>query len=154
MHTAALVTMLARVCVSEAGFFAHDECAVIVSALTQQAADRGAPLPRQVCAYAPNSCNRRRQDARRWIAHLSHTRTTAPPGWFGNRASWQRYREHFADMRDVVQQTLDGDRAPVCAGYHWAARWCESCARRMRASGFRRLRCPTMRNAWYARGGR
>ncbi len=144
-----IILMLARVCVSEGGWEGHQECVVIVNALMEQAEDRGITLERQICAYAPNSCDRRRQDDRRWIAYMTPD-GRAPRGW--PRLNWERYRVRLAAMMVVAYRAYLGIEVSSCpAGYHWGSSWCSSCRRRMRQSGFRRIDCPIANNFWYAR---
>jgi hypothetical protein len=145
----ALSLMLARVCVSEAGWNGHEECTVIVHALVQQAHNRGIPLEQQICAYAPNSCDRDRQDGRRWISHLHPNRTSAPPGW--PRMSWAEYRAKFTGIMMLAYRSYMGEVPSACPqAYHWGSVYCEACRVRMRDSGFVRAGCG-LRNAWYRR---
>lgn len=143
-----LSLMLARVCVSEGGWNGHDECTVIVHALIEQATERGIPLRNQICAYAPNSCNRNRE-RRRWIAFLHPERRYAPPSW--PNLPWERYRARFASMMITAYRAYIGELPSACpGGYHWGAKWCRACRRRMRR-GFVRIECDIAANAWYAR---
>ena len=145
-----LSLMLARVCVSEGGWNGHDECVVIVNALQAQADQRGISLRRQICAYAPNSCNQERQDRRKWIAHLSPERRRPPPGW-PRGMRWEPRRAQFAAMMVVAYRALQGEISNPCPGaLHWGAPWCESCERRMRNSGMVRAGCGLL-NYWYRR---
>lgn len=142
--------MLARVCVSEAGWDAHDECAVIVHALNQQAIQRNVSLKRQICDYAPKSCDQERT-RRRWIAFLEPDRRTAPPGW--PRLPWEPYRAKFAGMVVTAWETMTGRRASPCPeAFHWGSRHCPACERRMRRR-FERIECVGMKNVWYRRRG-
>lgn len=150
MTSQAFITaiMLARVCVSEGGWNGHDECTVIVHALYEQARDRGVPIRRQICAYAPKSCNKNRV-RRRWIAHLHPERRAAPPGW--PRLSWEKYRPRFAAMVVTAYRASIGEIPSACpAALHWGAKWCRACKRRMRR-GFELMECPIALNAWYRR---
>lgn len=141
--------MLARVCVSEAGWQGHEECTVIVHALSNQAAERGIPLRRQICAYAPNSCDRDREDNRKWISHLHPEARRPPPGW--PRLSWETHRVRFVAMVITAYRAMIGELSSACPGaYHWGAHWCRACRERMRDSGYVRAGCE-MANAWWRR---
>lgn len=149
-ETFAIAIMLARVCVSEAGWQGHDECTVIVHSLTYQAHQREIPIRHQICAYAPNSCNRDREDRRRWIAHLHPERRYAPPGW-PRGLRWSQYRAYFTAMVMVAARAYRGEIPSACPGaVHWGATWCRRCRERMRASGYVRAGCG-LRNAWWRR---
>lgn len=153
MMTAAtfrIALMLARVCVSEAGWEGYDECTVIVHAFVYQAHERGISVDQQICAYAPNSCNRERTDPRRWIAHLHPERRTAPPGW-PRGMSWSEHRAKFTAMLLVASRAYRGTIPSACpTALHWGAQWCRPCRDRMRAAGFERAGCD-MANAWWRR---
>lgn len=147
-----LAVMLARVCVSEAGWTGHDECSVIVHALVQNAHQRDIPLESQICAYAPRSCDEDRDDGRRWIAHLHPNRRTPPPGW--PRMPWEVYRARFTAMVLVAHRAYLGEMYPPedCLGaLHWGSTHCRACRHRMRRSRFVQLPCSGMANLWYGR---
>ena len=148
-----LVLLLARVCFSEEGFN-HDACVTITHALIEQAEDRRIPLRTQICRYAPNSCDRHRMDDRRFISRLHPDRVYAPPGMSQRR--WNEFRIRFAALMVTAYRAYIGELYPTCGNqerlpYHWGAQDCTSCFRRMRRSGFRRLHCPQLANAWFWR---
>lgn len=150
-QTFAIAVMLARVCVSEAGWQGHEECTVIVHALVYQAQARDIPVQQQICAYAPNSCNPDRDDNRRWIAHLHPERRYAPPGW-PRGMRWSEHRAFFAAMVLVAARAYRGEEPSPCPGArHWGARWCSECRERMEEHGYVRAQCG-FRNAWWRPG--
>lgn len=149
-QTFQIVLMLARVCVSEVGWQGHDECTVIVHAIVHQAQQRGLTIEEQICAYAPNSCNPRRRDRRRWISHLHPERSQVPPGW-PRGMIWSERRAQFVAMLLVAHRAYLGEIPSACPGaFHWGAPGCGACRRRMREYGFVRAGCD-MRNFWYRR---
>jgi hypothetical protein len=145
-----LSIMLARVCVSEAGWTNHDECAVIVHALINQSEQREIPLRSQICAYAPNSCDRERDDERRWIAFLHPELRRPPPGWpEGTR--WETHRAMFAAMVLTSYRAYIGEIVSPCPlAFHWASPHCRPCRERMRQYGFVRAGCG-LSNSWWRR---
>lgn len=150
-ETFRLILMLARVCISEGGFDGHEECTVIVHSLIEQAAYRNTTLEAQICAYSPNSCNRRRTDSRRWISFLHPERDTRPPG-FPTRLPWTVYRAKVAAMVVTAYNAYQGVSVNACPGaFHWGSRHCGRCRRRMREYGFQRLPCPVGANHWWQR---
>lgn len=143
-----LSVMLARVCVSESGWDNHLECQTIVHALSHQAMQRNIPLRRQICAYAPNSCNQEREDDRRWIAFLHPGLRMAPEGF--PSIPWEKHRARFAALVVTAYRASMGAIPSGCPGsIHWGAEWCRSCERRMRRYNFHRMNCPNHSNAWY-----
>lgn len=150
-ETFRLVLMLTRVCISEGGWDAHEECPVIVHALAEQAVYRGTTLEAQICAYAPNSCNRHRTDSRRWISYLSPELPRRPPG-FPTRLSWTEYRPQVAAMFLTAYRAYLGVAVNECPGaFHWGSPHCGRCRRRMREYGFIRIPCPVAANHWWGR---
>lgn len=142
--------MLARVCVSEAGWQGHEECAVIVHALNQQAIQRNLSLRTQICNYAPNSCDQDREH-RRWIAFLDPRRASPPPGW--PRLPWEPHRAKFAAMTVTAWKAMTGRMASPCPGaIHWGSQHCTACTRRMEEHNFVRAHCG-LANRWYRRRG-
>lgn len=151
MHPGLLltVTMLARVCVSEAGWDGYEECEVIVHAISQQAIERNIPLRRQICAYAPNSCNPDRTDSRRWIAHLNPRSRARPSGW--PRLPWEIHRVRFVAMWMTAWMALTGRSTNPCPdALHWGSQTCSRCFERMRESNFVRAGCG-LANVWFRR---
>lgn len=150
-HAFTIALMLARVCVSEAGWHGHDECTVIVHAVVHQAQVRGRSVEAQICAYAPNSCNPNRQDDRRWIAHLHPERSQPPPGW-PRGSSWAQHRAYFVAMLLVAHRAYIGELPSACPGaFHWGSQGCRPCRQRMREHGFVRAGCG-LSNAWWRPG--
>jgi hypothetical protein len=149
-QTFLIAVMLARVCVSEAGWTSHEECTVITHALVYQAQMRDRPVRSQICAYAPNSCNPRREDPRRWIAHLHPERRSPPPGW-PSGVSWAERRAMFAALVVTAARAYRGEIPSACPGaLHWGSRYCRPCRDRMAQYGYMRAGCG-LRNAWWRR---
>lgn len=149
-QTFIIAVMIARVCVSEAGWTNHDECAVISQAFVYQAQMRDRPIRQQICAYSPRSCDPNRTDHRRWISHLHPERRRPPPGW-PRGSNWELRRSQFAALVVTAARAYRGEFTSSCpAAIHWGSPYCRSCRERMREHGYVRGYCG-LKNHWYRR---
>lgn len=150
LATFRIALMIARVCVSEAGWNGHDECTAIAHAFVYQAQTRNITIERQICAYSPNSCNKNRTDRRMWISHLHPESRRAPPGW-PRGMSWEEHRAKFTAMLLVAHRAYLGVLPSACPGsVHWGSHGCRACRTRMESSGFIRSHCG-LANRWWRR---
>lgn len=139
--TFTIALLIARVCVSEAGWTNHDECAVISHAFVYQSQMRGIPIRHQICAYSPNSCDPNRTDVRRWISHLHPERSRPPPGW-PRGSNWEMRRAQFAALVVTAARAYRGEIVSPCPGaIHWGAPNCRPCRIRMQEHGYVRAGC-------------
>ncbi len=139
---------LARVCVSEAGWDATPECAAIHQVLEDRARVIGFSYIAAVCSYSTRTCDRGRQDPRRWIAWLSPS-LDEPEGW-PRGMLWSRYRDRWRTMLDHAGAVLRGQVQSPCEEppHYWGMPRGIDLARAQEA-GWERLSCPGARNAFW-----
>ncbi len=142
---------LARVCVHEAGWNGHADCAAIHAVIVDRAARMRMSYRSALRAYAGHALDRRRVDARAWVPWLDDT-AKAPRHWPAH-VSWARHRERWRLVVEVSAMAYAGAREHTCDEYphHWAA---DTHAMRERAArnGLSRVACVGTHNAFYVRG--
>lgn len=148
--------LLARICVSEAGWSAHEsgDCGAIAYAIAATSSERAISFRAAARAHSPRATGAREtSDARlSWVAGLRRdggepTAWPAPP-----HAPWAAYRERWLEVldraRELVTWSLEDHEADsMCevAPVTWAARW------HTPSPGLVEIDCGDTRNAFFAR---
>lgn len=120
MITPALILLLARVCVNEAGFNVQDqECAAIHYILKTRAEKTGRTYERQAHLYAPSAWRRTGRNG--WISRLSVS--LARPAGFPVQLDWNSvYKSRWRRALVVARRVLSRDIEPRCTSDHWGAK--------------------------------
>lgn len=143
---------LARICVSEAGWDPGSECAAIHEVLVDRARVIGISYRAAACAYSTRTCTRSRQDARRWIAHLTLD-GRRPEGW-PRGTSWTRHRALWRGVLELAADVIRGRVESPCPSpiHHWGDRHGD----RLRALryGWEQVECGRTRNLFWRVPGR
>lgn len=146
--------LLARICVSEAGFRAHEtgDCGAIAYTLLGTVAERGVSLRAAARAHSPRATGARpTSDARlAWVAQLNES-GLRPAAWpAAPHAPWSAYRARWAEVlersRELVTWSLeDHERDSMCDAppVTWAARW------HTPSPGLRAIDCGDTANLFY-----
>lgn len=151
--------LLARICVSEAGWDAHasGDCGAIHYALLGTVESRGVSLATAARIHSPRATGARPTSDPRlaWVAGL-RADGAAPAAWPAPpHAPWAAYRARWLDVleraRDLVTWTLDDHaRDSMCSEppTTWAAPWHPP------SPGLERIDCGDTLNRYYTRGRR
>lgn len=145
--TPALILLLARLCVSETGWNAPNECRAIVHVVRTRAEIRGTSIASMARAYAPG-LTRPRTPRQQWIAAL-HPDQRAPKTW-PRGASWERHRVRLQALAVVVADALAEQRSS-CVAEHWSAPHCRACNARMVTAGYVPADCGRTSNVFWIR---
>ena len=150
--------LLARICVSEAGWQCWDsgDGLAIYEVLSTGAARYGVPFATYARRYAPRATGVRPSEGRTsWVAQLQAS-GVRPVAW-PSTSPWHLYRPQWFDVLETAEDvlSLDGSRArewsPCASEVHdWAS---SSEPSRQRASrlGLIPVNCGTTLNRFYAR---
>lgn len=134
--------LAARVCWSEAGARAHDECRAIVHVLVERAARLDLTFAEMARAYASRATGAEPGHRRPFIPLLTLDHVRPPPSWPHHGMRWSEGRTLFSALAVTAWRALRGiDATPCPGGLHWGAPGCAPCRRRMRVAGLVRLRC-------------
>lgn len=157
-HHAPDHVLLARICVSEAGWRCWDrgDGLAIYEVLSAGAARYGVPFATYAQRYAPRATGVRPSVGRTlWVAQLQDN-GTRPVAW-PSTAPWGLYRPQWFDVLETAEDvlTLDGSRArewSPCVGpvHDWSSRSEPSLARASRL-GLIPVNCDDSLNRFYAR---
>lgn len=142
--------ILARICVSEAGWADSDDCAAIHAVIAGIAEREGMSWRSAARAASPRlaACT----VSRRWLCGLDE-RGDEPAHW-PSTASWSRYRDDWLSALRRARQIMSGEHAHRCAEAPRTWGSVEDFARARRAG--RRMRvidCGDTRNRFAVFGG-
>lgn len=134
--------LAARICWSESGPRAHEECRAIVVVLVERAALLGRDFADMARSYAARATGARAGHRRAFIPLLTLDHERPPPFWPHHGMRWSEGRTLLSALAATAWRALRGiDETPCPGGRHWGAQGCGPCRRRMRAAGFRRIQC-------------
>ena len=151
--------LLARICVSEAGFAAFEsgDAHAIHYTLLGTVEEREVSFRAAARAHSPRATGARETNDTRlsWVAQLSET-GLRPAAWPAPpHAPWAAYRERWLDVlarsRELVTWTLEDHEEPsMCEAppVTWAAPWHPP------SPGLVPVACGETRNRFYTRGAR
>lgn len=150
--------LLARICVSEAGWQCWDsgDGLAIYEVLSTGATRYGVPFATYARQYAPRATGVRPSEGRTsWVAQLQAS-GVRPVAW-PSRSPWHLYRPQWFDVLEMAEDvlSLEGSRArewsPCASAVHdWSSSLEPSLARASRL-GLVPVNCGTTLNRFYAR---
>lgn len=150
--------LLARICVSEAGWRCWDtgDGLAIYEVLSSGAARYGMSFSAYARHYAPRATGIRPAEGRTaWVAQL-HATGARPPAW-PSTSPWSRYRPQWLDVLETAEEVLSLDAArarewsPCTSSVHDWASQAERSQERAARLGLVRVPCGGTLNHFYAR---